>query len=166
MRKFWIALMILTLVPALGLVQAEGSDRGSGHGGKGKMMKALDLDKDQLAKMRKLRSGMKRKMIEQRSIVDLARLDFQEELQKDKPDTAKLNKLIDQIAEAKAQKTRARLTMHVEMTKILTQEQKQKMLERMGSRMMGSGGGMGHGKGYGGRHERRDGGDHKRHGGY
>lgn len=152
MRKFKIVLMILTLVPALGLFQAEASDRGSHHGGKGGMMAALDLDKDQLARMRELRSGMKRKMIEQRSKVDLARLDFQEELHKDKPDTARLNKLIDQIAEAKAEKTRARLTMRVEMIKILTPDQKQKMLERMGARMLGSGRYKGHGKDKGERH--------------
>lgn len=151
MRKFKIALMILTLVPAFGFSQAEGSDRDQEHGGKRGMMAALDLDKDQLAKMRELRSGMKRKMIEQRSKVDLARLDFQEELQKEKPDMVKINKLIDQVAEAQAQKTRAWLTMRVEMVKMLTPDQKQKMLERMGSMMLEYGRGKEYGKGKGGR---------------
>lgn len=154
MRKFKIALMVLALVPVLGLSQAQSSDRDREHGGKRGMMAALDLDKDQLARMRELRSGMKRKMIEQRSKADLAQLDFQEELQKDKPDTAKLNRLIDQIAEAKAEKTRAKLSMRVEMTKILTPAQKQKMIERMGAMMLGSGRGKGYGEKEKG--ERRD----------
>jgi len=156
MRKFAIALMMITLVPAFFPAPAEGQDLGSQRGGKGGMMAALDLDKGQLAKMRELRHSMKRKMIEQKSKVELARLDFQEELQKEKPDTARLNKLIDQVAEANAQKTRAWLTMRVEMIKILTPEQKQKMLERMGTRMLGYGGGMGHSKSFGERRERRD----------
>lgn len=146
MRKFSIVFMMLTFVLALGVFPAESGERGGHRGGKGGMMKALDLDKDQLAKMRELRSGMKRKKIEQRAKVDLARLDFQEELQKDKLDTAKINKLIDKIAEAKAEQTRAKLSMRVEMIKILTPEQKQKMLERMGDKMFGSGKGKGHGK--------------------
>ena len=166
MRKFSIVLMMLTFVLAPGVFPAESGERGGHHGGKGGMMAALDLDKDQLAKMRELRSGMKRKMIEQRGKVDLARLDFQAELQKDKPDTARLNKLIDRIAQFKADKTRVKLSMRVEMIKILTPEQKQKMMGRMGDRMMCHGGGRGHDSDRGERRERHDGDGQRRQGGY
>ncbi|VAX21947.1 hypothetical protein MNBD_NITROSPINAE03-57 [hydrothermal vent metagenome] len=155
MRNFWIALMILALFPALVPVRADGADRGFKRDKKGGMMEALDLDKDQLARMRELRNAMKRKMIEQTSKVELAQLDFQEELYKDKPDAERLNRLIDQISSAKAKIIGDRLTMRVEMIKILTAEQKQKMLERMGSKMLEYGKGKGRGKGFGERRDRR-----------
>ncbi len=154
MRKFWIALMIVALAPSVGMSQIDGDrhDRPR-YGGKRAMLKELNLDKEQLAKIRKLRRDMQRNMIEQRSRMGLARLDFQEELHKDKPDGGRLDKLIDQIASAQGQMARNRFKMQVEMTRILTPEQKQKMLERMGARMLGEERGF-PGKGRGKRHIR------------
>ncbi len=155
MRKFWIALMVVALAPAVGMSQIDGDrhDRPR-HGGKRDMLlKELNLDNEQLAKIRKLRRDMQRNMIEQRSRMELARLDFQEELHKDNPDGGKLDKLIDRIASARGQMARNRFKMQVEMTRILTPEQKQKMLERMGARMLGEDRGY-PGKGRGKRHIR------------
>ncbi|MBI4829035.1 MAG: periplasmic heavy metal sensor, partial [Nitrospinae bacterium] len=70
------------------------------------------------------------------SKLQLAQLDFHEELQKDKPDRAKLDKLIATIVSARADMERQRLTMQVEMSQILTPDQRKRMMRHMGERMM------------------------------
>lgn len=147
MRKFWIAFMISALVPAFAMAQPQGGQHmGQGKGPGIGMMQDLNLDSGQIGKMRKLRSDMRRKMIKNRSDMDLARLDFHEELLQEKPDQSKLNELVNKIAEIDALLARNRLETQVGMMRILTSGQKQKMMERMGASMMG-GRGMHMGKG-------------------
>lgn len=100
------------------------------------MMQALDLNDQQIEKMRQLRHVEQRQSIELRSKLQLAQLDFHEELQKDKPDRAKLDKLIATIVTARADMERQRLTMQVEMSQILTPDQRKRMMRHMGERMM------------------------------
>lgn len=142
MRKTMIfALAVVLALPVAAMAQRPGGMGGDygerGHGRKGGMMSQLDLSADQLAKMRELGTGTRKEMIELKSRMEIKRIDFQAELQKDNPDMAKINALIDEIVDARSQMFRKQLETQAEMTKILTPEQRQKMMERMGGAMLG-----------------------------
>jgi len=96
-----------------------------------------------------MRGAMKKEMIRIRAEMEIKRIDFQEELQAESPDKKKLAGLIADIAALSARKTTARLKMQVEMARILTPEQKQKLQRRHSSRMfdLRSPGGGGRGEG-------------------
>lgn len=135
MRRAIIFTMAIALaVPAAAMARDYG-DRG--HGRQGGAMSQLDLSADQLDKMRELRTGIRKEMVELKSRMEVKRIDFQAELQKDNPDDAKLTTLIDEIVDARAKMYRKRLETQVEMTKILTPEQRRTMMERMGGAMLG-----------------------------
>lgn len=142
MRKAIILTLAIALaVPAAAMAQRPGGMGGDYgdrvHGRKGGVMSQLDLSADQLDKMRELRTGIRKEMIELKSRMEVKRIDFQSELQKDNPDDAKLTALIDEIVDARAKMYRKRLETQVEMTKILTPEQRRTMMERMGGAMLG-----------------------------
>jgi len=119
-----------------------GHDDSKGRGGGRKvLMEDINLDSNQLKQVRKFRTETRKQMIKTKSEIGLVQIDFQEELHKEKPDKAKLDKLINEIADLQAAMTRTRLEMQVKMTGILTPEQKQKMLERMDASAFG-----GHGR--------------------
>jgi len=153
MRKVIIAALVAMIAPALALA-AGPQDRPDHRRQRGMgMMQELNLSADQLNQFRRLRSETRRKTIELRGKVELKTLDFHEELQKDSPDETKLNQLIGEIADLRGQMTKIRMETQVKMTRILTAEQRQRMLGRMGASMYGGhmggrGGGMmgsGHG---------------------
>ena len=88
-------------------------------------------------KARTIKGDMKRKMIALRSKMQLAKLDFDEELQKEKPSDAKLKKLIDNIANLGAEKARIHLETKMKITGILTYDQKKELAKKRFSSPMG-----------------------------
>ncbi len=135
MRRLIIAIAVASLVPTVSLA-AHDDYKGRG-GGRKVLMEDINLDSNQLKQVRKFRSETRKRMIKTKSEIGLVQIDFQEELHKDKPDKAKLDKLINEIAELQAEMTRTKLGMQVKMTGILTPEQKQKILERMDASAFG-----------------------------
>lgn len=132
MRKIAMVLIILMLTPAAGLASRKGD------GGKGRMgmISELGLDQEQMEAVRNVRNDMRREMIRIKSDMELKKIDFHEELQKEKPDKARLDKLIDEISALAADRSRIMLKTRVNMVELLTPEQKKKLVERMGERMM------------------------------
>jgi len=117
-----------------------------GPGGKGpRMAEELGLTEEQMSKMRDIHSKNRKTMIDQKATIQKAMLDLTDELQKEKPDKAAVEKSIEQIVKTKADIERAKLNSMVELSALLTPEQKKKAAEKMvNSQLMGGmGGGMG-----------------------
>tara|TARA_B100000959_G_scaffold249471_1_gene277219 strand:- start:121587 stop:122060 length:474 start_codon:yes stop_codon:yes gene_type:complete len=134
MRKLAIILAFSMMIPVTAV--AERGQRGpSGQS----MIKELNLSSEQMDKMRSVRKEMYRHRIKTKSELDLKRVDFHDELQNEKPNSAKLDKLIKEIAEIEAEMATHRLRSQVKISQILTPEQKKKMQERMGGSFIGEG---------------------------
>ena len=108
-----------------------------------KMAQELNLTQQQQDQLRQLRFEQARKMIDLRRDVELQQLSLREEMTKDNPDPAKVDKAIDDLALAKAQVAKVRFSHMQQVRKILTPEQwqqarqlfRERMMERRGHRM-------------------------------
>lgn len=141
MRRFLVLTMVAVMVaPVLASAQA---GPGKGPHGMGKMdyVSELNLTKEQLIQIKELQRESRKGAVEIRSKIQIKRIDFDDEAQKDKPDMKLLGKLIDELTALHAQQYKAMLESRVKMMGLLTPEQKQKLSERslMGPRgqMMG-----------------------------
>jgi len=135
---------VILMIPAAGYADSQGGgERRSEHK---RIMEDLNLNKDQIEAMRAIRLETRKKMVKVKSDAELKRIEFQEELQKEKPDKAKLDKLIGEIADLSAQRTRVMMETQVKTVEMLTPEQKEKMMERMSSAMMSGRGGRWNGE--------------------
>lgn len=153
MRNFLVlAIVAVMALPVVALAQG-GPGRGAQVAGKMDYISELNLTKEQLAQVRELQRESRRKIVEIKSKIQLKRIDFDEEMQKDKPDQKLLEKLIDDLTALHAQQYKAMLESRVKMMSLLTPEQRQKLSERslMGMRghMMGMDDDSGHGRGMG-----------------
>ena len=141
MRKMVVVLIAALAIPSLALAD---SDRpGSRGSGRAELMKELNLNKEQIEIARKIRLEMRKKMISLGSELELKRLDFQEELHKEDPDKAVVERLIDEMSELAAKQSRARLEAQVKMVEMLTADQKKKLMERMSKKLLTGAGGRG-----------------------
>ena len=141
MRRFLVLAMVAVMaVPVLASAQA---GPGKGPHGMGKMdyINELNLTKEQLMQIKELQRESRKKAVEVRSKIQIKRIDFDDEAQKDKPDMKLMGKLIDELTALHAQQYKAMLESRMKMMGLLTPEQKQKLSERslMGPRgqMMG-----------------------------
>lgn len=152
MRDF----LVLTVVAVMALPVVAFAQGGPGKGGRGpgKMdyINELNLSKEQLAQVRDLQRESRKKVVEIKSKTQLKKIDFDEEIQKEKPDQKLLEKLVDDLTALHAQQYKAMLESRVKMMSLLTPEQRQKLSERslMGQQghMMGMGEDAEHGRGY------------------
>ncbi len=148
MRKIVLITMMVALMPMV----AFGGDDDDKHGKRGKhgYIKELNLDEKQVDAMKDIQREMRRFMIPHHSKIQLIKLDFEEELQKEKPDAATLNKIIEKMASLQAEHEKRRMEIIVKMAAILTPSQKAKFIE---SRMVKAIGGGPPGKHGGGGHK-------------
>lgn len=113
----------------------------------GRMAKELGLSPEQTQKIESLRYDHQKEMIGLKGQMQVKRLDLRKEMEKDTPDPAALDKLVDEGAALRATMQKARLHHLLDMKKILTPEQWQKakahFAEHMGE--MGGARGRGHG---------------------
>jgi Spy/CpxP family protein refolding chaperone len=125
---------------------AQGGPGKGGHGpGKMDYIAELNLTKEQLAQVRELQRESRKKIVEIKGKIQLKRIDFDEETQKDKPDQTLLEKLIDELTALHAQQYKAMLESKVKVMSLLTPGQRQKLSERS---LMGMGDDHGHGRGH------------------
>jgi len=156
MRKVIFRLVALLALPLVAFAQGGGMEKP----GKGKRMdftQELNLGKEQVKAIRDMRNEMRRKHVELRAKSEVKQIDFEEELQKDKPNQKTLAALVDELTAIHSQIYKEKLEMRVKMMSVLTPDQKKKLSERTGAHMMeseqgmgGPGGGMGAGPGGGG----------------
>jgi len=165
MRKAIVTILALAMIPLAAMAQGgpNGGPGGpgggpgmrgpGGPGGKGpRMAEELGLTEDQVKKMREIHQKNRKTNIDQKSSIQKSMIDLTDELQKEKPDKATVDKIIDQIVKTKGEMERTRLNTLVETTAILTPEQKKKAAEKMaGNQFMGARQGGFGGGGPGGR---------------
>jgi len=146
MRNF----LVLTMVAVMALPVVAFAQGGPGKGGhgQGKMdyISELNLTKEQLAQVRELQRESRKKIVEIKGKIQLKRIDFDEETQKDKPDQKLLEKLIDELTTLHAQQYKAMLESKVKVISLLTPEQRRKLSEHS---LMGMDDDHGHGHGRG-----------------
>lgn len=125
-----------------------------------KVIQALNLTPEQQQKLQDMSYQNRKQALDRRHDMELKRLDMERELDKDNPDPAVLDRLIDEQSALRAKSGKARVQNMLAMKKVLTPEQwtKAKALfkERRAERMGRDGGGNrgrqgGRGQGSGGR---------------
>ncbi|VAX19979.1 hypothetical protein MNBD_NITROSPINAE01-644 [hydrothermal vent metagenome] len=146
MRKLLIVVIVLGMFPITAVARDYDKDQKRGKH-RQDYIKELGLSDEQVDAIRLARKEMRRDAIRIRADLELKQLDFEDELQSENPDSKTLDKLINELAEFKAEQEKQRLAMIVKMVEVLTPEQKAKFLEKMMKRMM-----MGNQKGGKGRH--------------
>lgn len=144
MRNLVVLAMVAVMAsPVVAFAQG---DPGKGGRGPGKMdyINELNLSKEQLTQVRDLQRESRKKVVEIKSKIQIKKIDFDEEVQKDKPDQKLLEKLVDELTALHAQQYKAMLESRVKVMSLLTPEQRQKLSERS---LMGMGDDHGHGRG-------------------
>jgi Spy/CpxP family protein refolding chaperone len=149
MHRFWVLAMVVVVAVPVGAFAQAGP--GGGMRGPGQMdyVNELNMTKEQLALTKEIQRESRKKAVGIRSKMQIAKIDFDDELQREKPDTKILGRLIDEIAALHAQQYKEMLESKVKMMSLLTVEQKHKLTEQslmgMRGRMMGMDGDMGAG---------------------
>lgn len=145
MRNLLVLTMVAVMVSPV-VAFAQGGPGKGGHGpGKMDYINELNLSKEQLAQVRDLQRESRKKVVEIKSKIQIKKIDFDEEIQKDKPDQKLLEKLVDDLTALHAQQYKAMLESRVKVMSLLTPEQRQKLSERS---LMGMGDDRGHGRGH------------------
>lgn len=88
----------------------------------------LDLTQDQLLKIKQLRTESREKTLNLRHEIHMTFMEQKEELEKDAPDTKKLDATCDKISDSQKALMKLRLNDMLEVKKILTPEQNKKLI--------------------------------------
>jgi len=128
MRKQWIAALAVAAMSVGVALCAQVPWRNP------KVAQELGLTPDQVQKLEDLQYQHQKQMIDVRRDMALKRLDLKREMQKDNPDRATVDKLIDESSALKGRMQKMRLNHMLDAKKVLTPEQVQKVKERMAER--------------------------------
>jgi Spy/CpxP family protein refolding chaperone len=99
-----------------------------------KVIQELGLTPDQVQKLEDLKYQHQRQMIDIRHDLSLKRLELNREMEKDTPDRAKINRLLDETSALKGQQQKLRTNHRLDASQILTPEQRVKAREMMAER--------------------------------
>lgn len=103
---------------------------GMGFGGPGMVMKFIDelnLNTEQTKKIQDLKSASKKQAVVLKSGIELASVDIQDEMRKDSPDKLKIEASADKISAAGAKMLKMHLNDMLQIKKILTKKQFEKL---------------------------------------
>jgi hypothetical protein len=92
------------------------------------MAARLDLTAEQKEKIEKIRTADEKKLVSLHKEMMLARHDLRGEMMKDDPDASKVKKLAEKLGGIRTNSQIARLESRIAVRKILTPEQRDKML--------------------------------------
>jgi Spy/CpxP family protein refolding chaperone len=144
--KRTVLMLALALVTAGGAIWAFGP----------RVERELGLSPEQASKLQELRYEHQKSVADARNQLELKTLDLRHEMDKDSPDPAALDRLVDEASKLRASLQKSRLRHLLEVRKVLTPEQWEKakahLLSRMGDRRGPEGRGAGkrgHGPGDG-----------------
>ena len=144
MRKFSIVLILALATPALAMAQMGGPrEAGPGMGKhQPRMADKLGLSQEQMDKMQDIQKKYRLQMIDSRAEMEKAMINFTDILQEENPNQAALKAATEKVLDAKTRLERERLENMIEMSSILTPEQKKKMAQKSAfSRLKGGPGG-------------------------
>ena len=100
----------------------------------GVLVKELKLTSEQKDQLIDLFNQTQKEMIKTRAEMRITMIDLRTEMMKDNPDEKVINNLIDKIGEYTKKLTGIRVSRHLEVKKILTPEQREKLRELILSR--------------------------------
>lgn len=95
----------------------------------------LKLNKDQQQKIKEMQRNLHKELIPLRSQLELKMVDLRAETDKDQPDLAKINVLVDETGKIRSEMTKKRIANRVAMAKVLTPEQLEQWKAQRGNRM-------------------------------
>jgi Spy/CpxP family protein refolding chaperone len=95
----------------------------------------LKLSKDQQQKIQEMQRNLHKELIPLRSQLELKMVDLRAETDKDQPDIAKINVLVDETSRIRAEMTKKRIAGKLAMAKVLTPEQLEQWKTERGKRM-------------------------------
>ena len=130
MRRIFLWMGIAGLILALGIsaVHARGH-RGRRHHNAGPRFEALELTQEQKDQLKSVRLDGKKKMIQYRADMQLARIELKELLIQKSPNQGQVDKVVAKITSTQAKITESRVRQKLGMKKILTEEQLKKIEE-------------------------------------
>jgi Spy/CpxP family protein refolding chaperone len=103
--------------------------RGMRHGGLMARWADLDLSDEQRERIRDLHDAQRRKAVQRRADMQLARLDLGKLMREDRPNSASVSMAIGRIARLHEEGLKARVETHLQARALLTPEQRQKLLD-------------------------------------
>jgi Spy/CpxP family protein refolding chaperone len=95
----------------------------------------LKLSKDQLQKIREMQRNVQKEIIPLRSQLALKMVDLRSETDKDQPDLAKINLLIDETGKIRAEIAKKRIANRLAVAKVLTPAQLEQWKAERGKMM-------------------------------
>jgi protein CpxP len=101
-----------------------------------KMEQMLNLTDEQEAKIEKLRGEMQRTMVQNRSKIQIARIDLRELMDADTPDRGAIEKKFKEISDIQIKQRMAMFDHHADIEKLLTPDQKKIWKEHRGEGRM------------------------------
>lgn len=119
----FLAFMVVSLLGSQGLLYARKKHEKSCNKD---VIKELDLSKDQLKKFKQHKAQYKKERIRLCSEQEILQIDLHSELQNDEIDRAKVDEIINKIAELHKQKLTTRVNAIEDLKKILTSTQWEK----------------------------------------
>jgi len=122
------ALIILVSTQLWARPSLFGKQGGKGSHARKNMVKELQLTKDQIEKSEAYRLEHQKAKIRLDALIKEKHLDLRAELRKDNPDRGRINRLINDIGQAKTDLLRNRIEKMLQLKSILTPEQKEKLL--------------------------------------
>jgi len=128
---FTFAIVVLSLILTLPGYAAWGNpNQGPRHGGRGDIMKTLNLAPEQKAQIEKQRSASRQAWSELRDKLRTKRLELKQELEKPNIDRNRINTIIAEIKNLTGEQLELRVNNILAMKQVLTPEQFKKIQER------------------------------------
>ncbi|MFC1848691.1 Spy/CpxP family protein refolding chaperone [candidate division CSSED10-310 bacterium] len=87
----------------------------------------LDLSDKQLTNIEQICAPVEKETIQLRADIQILRTDIQAEMDKEKPDRAKVFALIDDVSKLESQLHKSHITVRLDINEILTPEQQEKV---------------------------------------
>ena len=130
MRSKYLWMGIVGIILALGISEVHASGhQGRRHHNTGPRFEALELTQEQKDQLKSVRLDGKKKMIQYRADMQLARIELKELLIQKSPNQGQVDKVVAKITAAQAKITESRVRQKLGMKEILTEEQLKKIKE-------------------------------------
>ncbi|MBF0118732.1 MAG: hypothetical protein HQK79_07840 [Desulfobacterales bacterium] len=114
---------LFILISAFWVIQALSIDNDNDLTISDNILNNLNLNIDQTKKIESIRDKSKRDILKLRYETDISRMEFYDEIKKEKSDKTKLDSLIDKISEIKKQIMKIKTASILEIKNILSKEQ-------------------------------------------
>lgn len=138
MKRTWIYTLVaggavLGLLTAAWAAPRPHQRRGPEWAGPG-MVKVLDLTAEQKEKMEAIRYNQRRKLVQMRADLQVARMDLQQVMKQDAPSKAEVKKKVAEINRLRSAMFEQQVDGRLEQQSVLTPEQRERMRQALENR--------------------------------